>query len=215
MRSYAYQDTRGVGGWGIQAEAICASIWVYARDGECGSMRAMLHRLLSIVAACVCVRARACAAMTVQQLSIVGSCSAARMHSSLGVIVCLCSCICRCLSFHLCLRLCLRLRLHICLYLCLCLCLCLLLYLSVCIFDISALRKYKYSLEHKITILGEEDPSVGWSKNNIGNAFKGLGGYCASESASSSRSSFIWRAGVSLFRAIRRAQLCEHHTEHK
>ena len=25
-----------------------------------------------------------------------------------------------------------------------------------------ALRKYKYSLEHKITLLGEEDPSVGW-----------------------------------------------------
>eukprot|EP00802_Teleaulax_amphioxeia_P008353 Tamp_08361.p1 GENE.Tamp_08361~~Tamp_08361.p1 ORF type:complete len:316 (+),score=81.97 Tamp_08361:244-1191(+) len=40
-----------------------------------------------------------------------------------------------------------------------------------------ALRKYKYSLEHKITLLGEEDPSVGWSKNNIGNAFKGLGKY--------------------------------------
>ena len=40
-----------------------------------------------------------------------------------------------------------------------------------------ALRKYKYSLEHKIALLGEEDPSVGWSKNNIGNAFKGLGKY--------------------------------------
>mmetsp|Transcript_20886 Transcript_20886/g.17316 ORF Transcript_20886/g.17316 Transcript_20886/m.17316 type:complete len:279 (+) Transcript_20886:197-1033(+) len=40
-----------------------------------------------------------------------------------------------------------------------------------------ALRKYKFSLEHKITLLGEEDPSVGWSKNNIGNAFKGLGKY--------------------------------------
>ena len=25
--------------------------------------------------------------------------------------------------------------------------------------------------------LGEDDPSVGWSKNNIGNAFKGLGKY--------------------------------------
>jgi len=40
-----------------------------------------------------------------------------------------------------------------------------------------ALRKYKYSLQHKITLLGEEDPSVGWTKNNIGNAFKGLGKY--------------------------------------
>ena len=40
-----------------------------------------------------------------------------------------------------------------------------------------ALRKYKFSLEHKIALLGEEDPSVGWSKNNIGNSFKGLGKY--------------------------------------
>ena len=40
-----------------------------------------------------------------------------------------------------------------------------------------ALRKFKYSLEHKISLLGEDDPSVGWSKNNIGNAFKGLGKY--------------------------------------
>ena len=29
----------------------------------------------------------------------------------------------------------------------------------------------------KIALLGEEDPSVGWSKNNIGNSFKGLGKY--------------------------------------
>uniref|UniRef100_A0A7S4N7W4 Kinesin light chain n=1 Tax=Guillardia theta TaxID=55529 RepID=A0A7S4N7W4_GUITH len=38
-----------------------------------------------------------------------------------------------------------------------------------------ALRHFKYALGDKLQILGENDPSVAWTKNNIANSLKGLG----------------------------------------
>jgi len=37
-----------------------------------------------------------------------------------------------------------------------------------------AIRQYKFALENKIALMGEDHTSVGWTKNNIGNAFKGM-----------------------------------------
>jgi len=37
-----------------------------------------------------------------------------------------------------------------------------------------ALRRYKTALSYKIKLLGEDDPSTAWTKNNIGNSFKGM-----------------------------------------